>query len=194
VNRIRVLGSSAPRWVACAVAVLSLLGGGAVADTDLGAGDRLATFGATALARADVWYRQGLRYSQDECYRTAAGYTPTDWAGVLGGCHRPYYRADCSGFVSMAWDLPHSYPTPRPGGGTDLGDVTRVIDKSELSAGDALVAPGRHVRLFERWTDRGQSRYLAYDFGSTPVKHREYTWGSPDDYSYTPVRYLRATG
>jgi len=94
--------------------VIAVVGGLAVADTDLGKRDRLAAFGAIVMARADLWYRQDLQYSQDRCYRTGAGYAPTDWAGVLGGCHLPYYRTDCSGFVSMTWNLTHSYATHAP--------------------------------------------------------------------------------
>jgi hypothetical protein len=174
-------------------ALIAALGGLAVADGNIAEQRRLASFGASALARADTWYWHGPLYSQDHCYRTGLGYQPTNWAAELGGCHQPYYRTDCSGFVSMAWNLPHSYATPRPGDSQDLGDVTRVIDKDALAAGDALVAPGQHVRLFERWTDRSRTRYWAYDFGSTPVKHQVYRWGSGDDHQYTPVRYIHAT-
>jgi hypothetical protein len=181
------------RRAVAALLMITAVGGLAASDSDLGERDSLAAFGATVMARADLWYRQDLQYSQDHCYRIGAGYAPTDWAGVLGGCHWPYYRTDCSGFVSMAWNLPHSYPTPRVDSASDLDDLTRTIDKDQLSTGDALVAAGQHVRLFEKWTDSHRTRYLAYDFGATPVKHQEYRWGSPDDYRYTPVRYLGAT-
>ncbi|WP_170224171.1 hypothetical protein [Actinokineospora cianjurensis] len=41
------------------------------------------------------------------------------------------------------------------------------------------------------WRDRcGRAERLAYDFGSTPVKHRVYVWGGPGELDYTPVRYL----
>jgi hypothetical protein len=92
----------------------------------------------------------------------------------------------------MAWALPFSYATPRPGDGQDLGDLTEAITKDQLSTGDALVAPGKHVRLFETWTDSSRTRYRAYDFGSTPVKHQEYAWDAAGDYRYSPVRYIKA--
>lgn len=174
------------------IAVVLACGGLAVGDSRLGEAARRAAFGSAVMARADTWYRHGPLYSQDRCYRTGVGYADTDWAGVLGGCHEPYYRTDCSGFVSMTWDVPYSYATPRPGGGQDLGDITRVIDKDQLTTGDALMAPGKHVRLFERWIDDRRTRYWAYDFGSTPVKHQVYLWGASGDYVYTPVRYLNA--
>ncbi|SER41899.1 hypothetical protein SAMN04487818_103237 [Actinokineospora terrae] len=150
----------------------------------------LADFGPAAMARAEAWFVAGPTYNQDACFSVGGGYSGTDWAGVLGGCHRPSYRADCSGFVSMAWGLSVSYATPRGGGGRDLGDVTRVVERGALVMGDALVRDGEHVRLFERWVDRERGRYLAYDFGSTPVKHRVYVWGGPGELDYTPVRYL----
>ncbi|GLW91840.1 hypothetical protein Aglo03_26560 [Actinokineospora globicatena] len=156
---------------------------GLVVAADAAGPDRVALgdFGVAAVARAEVWFRAGPSYDQDGCFDPVAGYSVTDWAGVLGGCHRPAYRTDCSGFVSMAWGLSVSYATPRDGAGRDLGDVTRVVERSALVAGDALVRAGEHVRLFERWVDRERSRYLAYDFGSTPVKHRVYVWGGPGE-------------
>ncbi|MBP2325187.1 hypothetical protein JOF56_005572 [Kibdelosporangium banguiense] len=179
----RILGA------ATAMIALSAL---SVADGNIVQQKRQAEFAAAAMARADTWYRQTLQYSQDGCYRLGTGYAATDWS-TLGGCHPPYYRTDCSGFVSMAWNLPHSYATPRPGPGQDLGDLTEQIPKDQLSKGDALVAPGKHVRLFEKWLNTEQTRYRAYDFGSTPVKHQDYIWGAAGEYEYTPVRYVRAT-
>jgi hypothetical protein len=175
-----------------AAAILVTLGALSVADSNLATQRRLAEFGAAAMARADTWYRQSLDYSQDQCYRPGTGYSPADWS-TLGGCRLPSYRTDCSGFVSMAWNLPHSYATPRPGPGKTLGDLTDPIGKDQLSKGDALVAPGKHVRLFEKWLNPEHTRYRAYDFGSTPVKHQDYDWAATGDYTYTPVRYSDAT-
>jgi hypothetical protein len=166
------------------------LTGLSAADAALAANARAAAFGSAALGRAESWYREDLVYSQDRCYGNGIGYSDADWSGaILGGCRLPSYRTDCSGFVSMAWDLPFSYATPRPGATLDLGDVTREIPRDELLPGDALVASGQHVRLFERWTDAARTRYLAYDFGSTPVRHQEFRWEAAGDYHYMPVRY-----
>ncbi|MBC6447754.1 hypothetical protein [Actinokineospora xionganensis] len=161
-------------------------------DSALAEARDLAQFGDRAMARAEVWFQAGPTYSQDHCFTVDGGYSPTDWDGMLGGCHQPYYRTDCSGFVSMTWGLSVSYATPRPGGGRDLGDITDPIRREDLRTGDALVASGKHVRLFERWTSRDYSSYLAYDFGETPVKHQEYRWGGPDELAYMPVRYRGA--
>jgi hypothetical protein len=141
------------------------------------------------MTRAEQWYQAWPVYDQDACFRADTGYARTDWRGVLGGCHEPYYRTDCSGFVSMVWGLPVSYATPREGLEHDLMDVAHVITVDELRSGDALLAWGRHVRLFEHWTDATRTSYLAYDFGSTPVKHQVYVLGAPGEYDYTPIRY-----
>lgn len=141
------------------------------------------------MVRAEQWFRQQPVYDQDACFRVEDGYARTDWKGVLGGCHAPYYRTDCSGFVSMVWGLPVSYATPRPGLEHDLTDVSRVIAKEELRTGDALLAWGEHVRLFDHWTDAAHTTYMAYDFGATPVKHQVYVWGGPGEYTYVPIRY-----
>ena len=70
-----------------------------------------------------------------------------------------------------------------------LTDVSRVITREELRTGDAPLAWGKHVRLFEYWTDATHTAYVAYDFGTTPVKHQQYTWGAPGEYEYVPIRY-----
>jgi cell wall-associated NlpC family hydrolase len=141
------------------------------------------------LARAETWLHASPVYDQDTCFRAEKGYARTDWNGVLGGCHAPYYRTDCSGFVSMVWDLPVSFATPREGLEHDLTDVARLITKEQLRTGDALLAWGKHVRLFEHWTDATRTSYVAYDFGSTPVKHQTYVWDGPGEYTYVPIRY-----
>ncbi|HET9140815.1 hypothetical protein [Actinophytocola sp.] len=170
--------------VLAAVGVLVLVSGVSAADTE-----RFMLAEGPMLSRAEQWYRLSPVYDQDACFRVDGGYAGTDWSGVLGGCQRPYYRTDCSGFVSMVWGLPFSYATPRDGLDRDLADVSQVITKDQLRAGDALLAWGRHVRLFVRWTDAARTRYLAYDFGATPVKHQVYVWDGAGEYDYVPIRY-----
>lgn len=171
------------------LAVIVLLAGAAVAAD----ATPFTTVSGPMLARAEQWFRASPVYDQDACFTTSGGYARTDWNGVLGGCHAPNYRTDCSGFVSMVWGLPVSYATPRKGLEHDLTDVSRVISKEQLRSGDALLAWGKHVRLFEHWTDATRTTYVAYDFGSTPVKHQVYRWGGDGEYTYVPIRY-DATG
>lgn len=74
------------------------------------------------------------------------------------------YRQDCSGFVSMAWNLPGNEWT----GSLDQYGVR--IAKDDLQPGDILLfhnpdnpQNGSHVVLFGGWTDYTRSYYLAYE-------------------------------
>lgn len=81
------------------------------------------------------------------------------------------YRTDCSGLVSMAWELPppgnttHSFA----GGPWDNGR-SRRITWGELEVGDALNAPAAHVMLFAGWLDENHTRLCSIE---------EYNWGRP---------------
>ncbi|WP_344324687.1 NlpC/P60 family protein, partial [Streptomyces macrosporus] len=124
---------------------------------------------STVIARADSWVGIGLDY---------------DWNGSYQG-----YRTDCSGYVSMAWNLDRSLTTDTFAG----YGVTETISKSELKPGDALLdddsGAGGHVVLFEKWADEAQSEYWGYEFTPSGVHHRRipypYFSGSGP---YVPVR------
>ncbi|MFG3506311.1 peptidoglycan-binding protein [Streptomyces sp. NPDC047821] len=74
------------------------------------------------------------------------------------------YRQDCSGFVSMAWNL---------AGNEWTGTLDRFgtrLDRSELQPGDMLLfhnpadpSRGSHVTLFGGWTDHTRTFYTAYE-------------------------------
>lgn len=105
------------------------------------------------ISRAQSWVGIGLVYNQ---------------SGMHDG-----YRTDCSGYVSMAWDLSSSLTTDTfiPSG------VAQQITKADLKPGDALLndASGNagHVVLFESWTDSSHTAYNGYEFsGSSNVVHR----------------------
>ncbi|OIV38665.1 hypothetical protein BIV57_04560 [Mangrovactinospora gilvigrisea] len=97
--------------------------------------------------------------------RWAAQRVPYTMYGYHGG-----WRADCSGFVSMAWQLHTSMTT------VTLPEVAHRVLKAQLRPGDVLLnkAPGRHghVVLFERWTDESHTSYLAYEQSPGGTKHR----------------------
>lgn len=173
-------------WRRAVTALAGVLAVGAVTAADA---TPFTAVSGDMLTRAETWFDASPVYDQDKCFRVEDGYARTDWNGVLGGCHAPFHRTDCSGFVSMVWGLRVSYATPREGLEHDLTDVSRVITKEQLRTGDALLAWGKHVRLFEHWTDATRTTYMAYDFGSTPVKHQVYTWDGPGEYTYVPIRY-----
>ncbi|MEU1127227.1 peptidoglycan-binding protein [Streptomyces sp. NPDC005899] len=74
------------------------------------------------------------------------------------------YRQDCSGYVSMAWDLGTNEWTG------SLAAFGTKIARSELQPGDMLLfhnpadpALGSHVTIFGGWTDSTHTHYLAYE-------------------------------
>ena len=74
------------------------------------------------------------------------------------------YRQDCSGFVSMAWNLPGNEWTG------SLGKYGVRIAKDDLQPGDILLfhnpadpEQGSHVVIFGGWTDYTHTYYLAYE-------------------------------
>ncbi|MFI6933342.1 peptidoglycan-binding protein [Streptomyces sp. NPDC050287] len=96
------------------------------------------------------------------------------------------YRQDCSGFVSMAWNLPGNEWT----GSLDQYGVR--IAKEDLRPGDILLFhnpedPGRgsHVVIFGGWTDYRHTYYIAYE-QARPHARRRVTpyayWSHSDDY------------
>ncbi|MGW2057733.1 peptidoglycan-binding protein [Streptomyces sp. NPDC001840] len=101
------------------------------------------------------------------------------------------YRQDCSGYVSMAWNL---------AGNEWTGTLARYgvrIDHDELQPGDMLLfhnpanpQKGSHVTIFGGWTDYTRSHYLAYEQAqpharsqSTPLAY----WSNSG--RYVPYRY-----
>ncbi|MFF9977798.1 C40 family peptidase [Streptomyces erythrochromogenes] len=124
---------------------------------------------SSVIARAKSWVGIGLRYS--------------------GGGRHGGYRTDCSGFVSMAWDLDSSLLTNTFG----PRGVTEQISKGELKAGDALLdddsGAGGHIVLFEKWVDSGRTKYWGFDFTPSGVHHRVYDYPYYDGYGpFVPVR------
>ncbi|WP_441247641.1 hypothetical protein [Kitasatospora sp. McL0602] len=107
---------------------------------------------ATIIQRARTWVDIGLKYNQ---------------AGSHAG-----YRTDCSGYVSMCWQLDRSDDTT---GFVPSGEAV-FITKAALRAGDALLndAPGNdgHIALFESWDDSSQDSYTGYEFSGSGVHHR----------------------
>ncbi|WP_416974953.1 peptidoglycan-binding protein [Streptomyces sp. 4F14] len=106
------------------------------------------------------------------------------------------YRQDCSGFVSMAWNLPGNEWT----GTLDRYGVR--IAKEDLQPGDILLfhnpvdpQKGSHVVIFGGWTDYTHSYYIAYE-QTRPGTRRQATpyayWTHSD--RYLAYRYSGVTG
>lgn len=124
-------------FAAALVSVLVLVAAGArlLAPTGPDPLDRSAV-----IARAMSWAEAEVAYDQ------------------LG--HTDGYRTDCSGFVSMAWDLPENLTTWR------IPLVAEKISKNELQAGDVLLdhtSDNRHVVIFEKWANWQRTRYWAIE-------------------------------
>jgi len=94
--------------------------------------------GATIISRAQDWVNAKVPYNQGATYQG--------------------YREDCSGYVSMAWDL------GGPGRTTEtLPGVSHPIAKADLKEGDVLLDVAEHVVLFGGWTNAAQTEYMAYE-------------------------------
>ncbi|GLZ42411.1 hypothetical protein [Actinokineospora sp. NBRC 105648] len=128
---------------------------------------------AEIINRARGWLAPSVPYSQDAFHTTPHG----------------RYRTDCSGYVSMAWELPTA-----PYGGTSTQGLASLADpvaKEDLRTGDALIdAVGtndtRHVALFDQWADAARTEYWGYEQASgtgTVYRKIRYPYDStPQDY------------
>ncbi|QCD56125.1 peptidoglycan-binding protein [Streptomyces hawaiiensis] len=105
------------------------------------------------------------------------------------------YRQDCSGYVSMAWQLPGNEWTG------SLAQYAEKISKEELQPGDILLfhnasdpEKGSHVTIFGGWTDDAHTHYTAYE-QTRPHTRRQSTpyayWS--DSGRYVPYRYKGVT-
>ena len=106
------------------------------------------------------------------------------------------YRQDCSGFVSMAWNLAGNEWT----GSLDKYGVR--IPKEDLQPGDILLfhnpsdpQKGSHVVIFGGWTDYTHTYYIAYE-ETRPHARRQATpyayWSHSDRYQAYRYKGLAA--
>jgi len=92
----------------------------------------------TMISRATVWVDRKVPYDQGRTYEG--------------------YREDCSGYVSMSWEL------AKPGYVTStLPKVCKWISKDSLQKGDVLLNVAEHVVLFGGWADSQKSHYIAFE-------------------------------
>lgn len=136
-----------------------------------------ATTRADIINRAKVWVSAQVPYSMEKYWSDG-------------------YRQDCSGFVSMAWNL----------GGNEwtgsLGQYGTRISREDLQPGDILLFhnpadpnKGSHVTIFGGWTDYRHSHYTAYE-QARPRTRKQATpmayWNNSD--RYVAYRYRGLTG
>ncbi|MFE9371983.1 peptidoglycan-binding protein [Streptomyces sp. NPDC006711] len=127
---------------------------------------------AEIIDRAKVWVAAAVPYDM-EAYWTDG------------------YRQDCSGYVSMAWDLGTNEWTG------SLAKFGVRVTRDELQPGDILLfhnpadpTKGSHVVIFGGWTDQTHTYYTAYE--QTPPNTRSQTtpyayWKNSS--RYVPYRY-----
>lgn len=135
-----------------------------------------ATTRADIIKRAKVWVAAQVPYSMSDYWSDG-------------------YRQDCSGYVSMAWNLGSNEWT----GSLDQFGVK--ITKDELQPGDILLyhnpdnpEKGSHVVIFGGWTDSAHTSYTVYE--QTPPHTRSQPtpypyWSNAD--KYVPYRYKGVT-
>ncbi|MFE3737410.1 peptidoglycan-binding protein [Streptomyces sp. NPDC059134] len=127
---------------------------------------------AEIINRAKLWVNAKVPYSMEKYWSDG-------------------YRQDCSGYVSMAWNLAGNEWTG------SLAEFGVRIEREELQPGDMLLFhnpadpnKGSHVTLFGGWTDYTHTHYMAYEqtkpharLQSTPMAY----WNNSD--RYIPYRY-----
>ena len=131
--------------------------------------------------RACSWLRDSVPYSRTRFHQNEHG----------------IYRADCSGFVSMAWGLP-GVPEDRRGGYDThgLAVVSDLIPAEQLRAGDVVIRTDgtdvtRHVVIFAAWAEE-PGRYWAYEQAGgqrTRLRAVAYPYETGPQL-YVPRRYL----
>jgi hypothetical protein len=91
----------------------------------------------TILSRATDWTSSQVPYSQASYYSDTNG----------------TYREDCSGFVSMAWDLDDSLST------SSLPEIATEVTTglSGIEPGDIILKAGDHVFLFVAWANNSHT-------------------------------------
>lgn len=106
------------------------------------------------------------------------------------------YRQDCSGYVSMAWNLGTNEWTG------SLASYGTRIARADLQPGDMLLfhnpadpSKGSHVTIFGGWTDYTRTHYIAYE-QARPQTRRQSTpmayWSNSD--RYVAYRYKGVGG
>ncbi|QNE77133.1 hypothetical protein F0344_23230 [Streptomyces finlayi] len=136
-----------------------------------------ATTRADIINRAKVWVSAKVPYSMEKYWSDG-------------------YRQDCSGFVSMAWNLGRNEWTG------SLDQYGTRIAREDLQPGDILLFhnpgdpnKGSHVTIFGGWTDYRHSHYTAYE-QARPRTRKQATpmayWNNSD--RYVAYRYRGLTG
>ncbi len=106
------------------------------------------------------------------------------------------YRQDCSGYVSMAWNLGSNEWTG------SLDKFATEITKDELLPGDMLLFHnpanpnnGSHVVIFGGWVDETRTHYVAYEQTRPNTRKLATPYGYWENATkYVPYRFNGVTG
>ncbi|MFJ3924866.1 peptidoglycan-binding protein [Streptomyces sp. NPDC090022] len=132
---------------------------------------------ATIINRAKLWLDAEVPYSMEKYW--------TDG-----------YRQDCSGYVSMAWNLGTNEWTG------SLDKFATKITKDELLPGDMLLFhnpadpnKGSHVVIFGGWVDDTRTHYIAYEQTKPNTRKLATPYGYwKNSAKYLPYRFTGVTG
>ncbi|MET9673402.1 peptidoglycan-binding protein [Streptomyces sp. NPDC006482] len=123
---------------------------------------------AEIINRAKLWVTAQVPYSMDKYWSDG-------------------YRQDCSGYISMVWNLRSNEWTG------SLDRFAERIDRTELQPGDILLfhnpaspTRGSHVTIFGGWTDYTHTSYIAYE----QTKPRTRKQATPMAYWENSDRYV----
>ncbi|ARF83349.1 hypothetical protein ACIG0C_36460 [Kitasatospora aureofaciens] len=138
------------------------------------------------MARAEDWVAKQVPYTHEGVHGQKYDFWQDDPTGGP-------YRQDCSGFISMAWQLDRSRSTD------DLSDVAEKTTWEQLQPGDALnTTSGGHAILFAGWTDKakGVFRYIAQSRRGVPTmaasaNRNDQKIAGHDASGYQPLRYRK---
>ncbi|MFE1550530.1 peptidoglycan-binding protein [Streptomyces sp. NPDC058718] len=136
--------------------------------SQISTGTLLQTTRAEIINRAKLWVTAQVPYSMEKYWSDG-------------------YRQDCSGYISMAWNLRSNEWTG------SLDRFAERIDRTELQPGDILLfhnpanpTRGSHVTIFGGWTDYTHTSYIAYE----QTKPRTRKQATPMAYWENSARYV----
>ena len=115
------------------------------------------------IAKAKTWLNPAVPYSQSAYHNG--------------------YRTDCSGYVSMAWQLGTSATT-----GT-LANYSSPVTKDTLKAGDVLLNINEHVLIFSSWANTAKTQYYAYELSPSAPGTKYHVVDYPYWSNYNPSAY-----
>ena len=149
------------------------------------------------VARGNVWVTGHVPYSQERYAYEGGSLVPTS---VVNPSTKGY-RTDCSGFISMCWNLRRADGTPLnlDTAGLDSTTIAVAVAKADLAPGDLMLrakdkvtSGSGHAVLFVRWDDAQMVNYWAFEEASTKTGTVAHLRNYANDYGsgyFRPYRY-----